>query len=328
MNGSGVFVRDLDSDTTARVDVDANGNPADSTPYYGVSLSDGGRVVAFWSGATNLAASSGLIVHDRDSDENGTFDESGGMTNDDALSAGLFPSVSGNGQVVFDYYGGMLLDRAAGGADPDTLTVNKIGDTDDGACTTSHCTLREAINRANALAGTQHDFIRPRRPGRHSGPVHDPAGLGATDDHRRSGHRRDDRARFRRRAGGRGFDGTDAGAGVSGLVISAGGSTVRGLVVNRFGQAGIVLQTGDGNLVAGNYVGIDATGSLDRGNTAVGIHVMSSGNTIGGATAGDRNVVAGTNGPQIAIEGPSAAQPCRGTWSSAITWARTPPEPQ
>ena len=40
------------------------------------------------------------------------------------------------------------------------------------------------------------------------------------------------------------LDGAGAGAGVSGLVINAGGSTVRALVINRFTANGIVLQTG------------------------------------------------------------------------------------
>jgi CSLREA domain-containing protein len=34
-----------------------------------------------------------------------------------------------------------------------TLTVNSLADTNDGTCNTTNCTLREAINRANSLAG-------------------------------------------------------------------------------------------------------------------------------------------------------------------------------
>ena len=41
------------------------------------------------------------------------------------------------------------------------------------------------------------------------------------------------------------------------LQINAGGSTVRGLVINRCGAAGILLQTGGGNTVEGNFIGID-----------------------------------------------------------------------
>ena len=36
---------------------------------------------------------------------------------------------------------------------PITLAVNSKTDVDDGVCDTNHCTLREAINAANATAG-------------------------------------------------------------------------------------------------------------------------------------------------------------------------------
>ena len=53
------------------------------------------------------------------------------------------------------------------------------------------------------------------------------------------------------------LDGTDAGGAANGLVITAGGSTVRGLVINRFLGNGIVLQSGGGNLIEGDYLGTD-----------------------------------------------------------------------
>src|SRR5437762_1947838 len=43
------------------------------------------------------------------------------------------------------------------------------------------------------------------------------------------------------------LNGAGAGAGVNGLSISAGNSTVRGLAINRFGGQGIILQNGGGN---------------------------------------------------------------------------------
>ena len=48
------------------------------------------------------------------------------------------------------------------------------------------------------------------------------------------------------------------------LVITAGNSTVRGVVINRFngncGNTAILLQTGGGNLVEGCFLGLNAAG--------------------------------------------------------------------
>ncbi len=92
------------------------------------------------------------------------------------------------------------------------------------------------------------------------------------------------------------LDGSLAGA-VSGLRLVAGsdGSTIRGLVINRFGNDGIDFDNTDNNLIAGNYIGTDVSGTADLGNADRGIHVRngSSNNTIGGTNASDRNVIAG-----------------------------------
>ena len=69
------------------------------------------------------------------------------------------------------------------------------------------------------------------------------------------------------------LDGSLAGEGTTGLHVAAGNSTVRGLVINRFGGDGIVLDGSGstGNIVAGNYVGTDASGTAALGNGASGI---------------------------------------------------------
>jgi hypothetical protein len=56
-----------------------------------------------------------------------------------------------------------------------------------------------------------------------------------------------------------------------------------------------------GNTVKGNYIGTDATGTGALGNT-IGVFVVSTGqtNTIGGATAGERNVISG-NGDGVVV---------------------------
>ena len=89
-----------------------------------------------------------------------------------------------------------------------------------------------------------------------------------------------------------------------GLHITAGGSTIRGLAIGEFGDlkgvgAGILLDTNGGDVIAGNFIGTDPTGTSARGNTAFGVEVTSAGNTIGGATPAARNVISG-NGPTAA----------------------------
>ena len=190
-------------------------------------------------------------------------------------------------------------------ADDPTWSVNTTDDANDGACTTAHCSLREAINRANGEAGTDtitFDIQAPLSAGAHT--IQPSSALPAiTEPVVIDGTTEPD---FVSCVAGPvvELNGLSAGAsGVSGLTINAGGSTVRGLAVNRFGQAGIHVLTGGGNLIACNYVGIGVTGTNDLGNTNVGIHVQSSNNTIGGTSAADRNVISGNDGPQVALEG-------------------------
>ena len=85
--------------------------------------------------------------------------------------------------------------------------------------------------------------------------------------------------------------GIDIGSG-SGLDITAGNSTVRGLVLRAFPAHGIELRTGGSNVIEDNYIGTDVTGLADVGNGDDGISIRqgSSDNTIGGIGVG--NVIA------------------------------------
>ena len=82
------------------------------------------------------------------------------------------------------------------------------------------------------------------------------------------------------------LSGANAGSSSDGIKITAGNSEVRGLVIGGFQQSGIVLATGGGNIIAGNYIGTDATGANPNGNDfGVKIEAGSTGNIIG--TNGD-----------------------------------------
>ncbi|MBI1743488.1 hypothetical protein HYR54_10550 [Candidatus Acetothermia bacterium] len=111
------------------------------------------------------------------------------------------------------------------------------------------------------------------------------------------------------------LDGRNASGGCSafdGLTITAGKSTVLGLIINRFGSgAGIVLQDGGDNIIAGNYIGTDSSGTLARSNL-VGILIDNSpNNTIGandhtGTCDKSCNVISGNSQEGIRIQGSGA----------------------
>src|SRR5439155_22417032 len=117
------------------------------------------------------------------------------------------------------------------------------------------------------------------------------------------------------------LNGTSAGGGVNGLTISSGNSTVRGLVINRFGNNGIQLSASGGNIIAGNFIGTDTTGANPLGNAAAGIVASGGlgGNFIGGATAADRNIISGNGNSGVRLEDSSGDMLQRNFIGTAIT---------
>jgi hypothetical protein len=98
------------------------------------------------------------------------------------------------------------------------------------------------------------------------------------------------------------LSGAAAGLDVNGLFVTGGNSTVRGLVINGFSNNGIAISGGGGNVIAGNYIGLDVTGTVARPNTLGGIALSTStGNTIGGVTAADRNVISGNGNVGVGL---------------------------
>ena len=74
---------------------------------------------------------------------------------------------------------------------------------------------------------------------------------------------------------------------------NGGGSTVRGLVIDRFGGSALYTQTTVGNVFVGNFLGTNAAGTSALGN-GTGVRVNSgTGNTIGGTTPANANVISG-----------------------------------
>lgn len=99
------------------------------------------------------------------------------------------------------------------------------------------------------------------------------------------------------------LDGSNAGINVDGFHITSGSSTIRGLVINHF-RWGIALDGNGANIIEGNFIGTDATGTTALGN-GFGVYIFnwSPNNIIGGATPGARNLISGNNSDGVHVYG-------------------------
>jgi titin len=89
------------------------------------------------------------------------------------------------------------------------------------------------------------------------------------------------------------LNGTSAGSS-AGLRLLTAGSTISGLAINRFVAQGLLIQGAGSNVVQGNFIGTDPSGTIRRGNSIQGIWLNgSSGNLIGGTNASEGNLIAG-----------------------------------
>jgi uncharacterized repeat protein (TIGR01451 family)/CSLREA domain-containing protein len=188
------------------------------------------------------------------------------------------------------------------------FTVNSAGDAPDasignGACATGgtigsgapECTLRAAIQESNASIGDK-DTIEFEIPGgvltiapaTLLPAISDPVVIDATTQ---TGWVGDPIVEIR-------------GPGNWGLKITGGDTTVRGLVVDRFHNE-IVIDGAGGNVIAGNFIGTNVSGTQDGGGAGTNdqqiVIFSGAGNVIGGTSAADRNVVAGTAPTQISL---------------------------
>jgi uncharacterized repeat protein (TIGR01451 family) len=111
-------------------------------------------------------------------------------------------------------------------------------------------------------------------------------------------------------------DGTNVSANANnGILVNSAANTIGGATT---GARNVISgNSGDGvelfavgasnNVVAGNFIGTDAGGLLDRGNGGDGVLVNNApGNIIGGATAASRNVISGNQSEGITIQSSAA----------------------
>ena len=198
------------------------------------------------------------------------------------------------------------------------MTVNSTADTDNGVCeptgTGDGCTLREAINAANASAGVMEtiDFNIPGA-GPHTITPTSPLPV-ITDPVTIDGYTQPGASANTLATGSDAvlliqLNGASAGFGGDGLRITAGDSTVRGLVINRFSDVAIELSTNGGNTVTGNFIGTNPAGTASAGTQQRGIRINnnSSSNIIGGSAPAARNLISGNNDSGIDIDGTGTA---------------------
>ncbi|HEX8180914.1 MAG TPA: Calx-beta domain-containing protein [Pyrinomonadaceae bacterium] len=192
-------------------------------------------------------------------------------------------------------------------APPATLVVNTTNDIDDGFCLADHCSLREAINAANASSDANTiNFQIPAATDtgcnstgvcRITPATNLPLITAAViiDGYTQAGASANTLASGNDAVLKIELDGSQIAVNARGLDIGGGGTSVRGLVINNFAQAGIWLQSAGSNTIAGNFLGTNADGTAagQTDNSGVGIVIANQpNNTIGGAAAADRNVIA------------------------------------
>lgn len=112
------------------------------------------------------------------------------------------------------------------------------------------------------------------------------------------------------------------GNGAKGIAVyrSSGVSILDNLISGNGGKPGtggegISIQEGGSNIIQGNLIGTDITGSIARPNIGPGINIANSDNNlIGGTSPDDRNLISGNGGNGILISTYSAGNIIKGNY--------------
>jgi CSLREA domain-containing protein len=177
---------------------------------------------------------------------------------------------------------------AAPSASAATYTVNAVDDTSDAVCDAGHCSLREAIDAANASVG-EFDLIAfdiagpaPHTIGVGSSlpAITDPAAVDGTTEPDFNGV---DPAVV--------LNGPGQGSGVTGLHLITSGARVQGLAIGGF-AFGVLLDGAGSHSLGLNRIGTDATGSFAIPN-ATGVFIASTSASNVLAFNGEPNLISG-----------------------------------
>ncbi|MDO9002609.1 MAG: DUF4347 domain-containing protein, partial [Aquabacterium sp.] len=91
-------------------------------------------------------------------------------------------------------------------------------------------------------------------------------------------------------------------------VTIGGAAAGAGNVISGFSTRGVWVTTSGTTTVQGNYIGTDATGTVDLGNAEYGLYVDDAGTVIiGGTAAGSGNLISGNNGGGIYVSNTGGA---------------------
>jgi CSLREA domain-containing protein len=182
-----------------------------------------------------------------------------------------------------------------GGPPAVSFTVNSANDADDGTCNATHCSLREAINAANAAPGFNGVYFNIPGAGIHRietatgfPEISDPIVIDGTTQP--------------------GFSGmplielrSSVDQNGTALSVHGGNSTIQSLSIINF-NIGVEIKDQGTVWIVGNYIGVRADGTAAVGNHT-GVKVYSGDNHIGGTPLAYRNVISGnTAGVDVQCE--------------------------
>jgi CSLREA domain-containing protein len=177
----------------------------------------------------------------------------------------------------------------------------------DGSCDANpapndQCTLRAAIQEANALAGA--DTITFKVPGRAVVKINVPNALPQVSEALTiNGY---SAANTKVNTKGMGSNAKlriflKGGAGFHGLRLAA-PTIVKGLVISGFDKGVFIVPGGEGSRLQGNFIGTTPNGMGKLKNHDHGVHVdCDAAVTIGGASKQARNIIAGNEGSGILL---------------------------
>jgi CSLREA domain-containing protein len=197
------------------------------------------------------------------------------------ITAATLTACGGKSTIVF-----------GGGPPAVHFTVNTTDDTDDGACTASNCSLREAIHAANTSPGFNGIYFNIPGSGVHIintnigfPEITDPVVIDATTQPGYSGtpliELRSSWAQHQ-----------------TALSVHGGSSTIQGFSIVDF-NIGVEIKDNTNVWVVGNYIGVQPDGVTAEGNDYA-VEVWSGENHIGGTQLAYRNVISGnTSGIEI-----------------------------
>ncbi len=193
-----------------------------------------------------------------------------------------------------------------------TFVVNSTGDgadsdTADGICNdgSGNCTLRAAIQQANASAGAdiiQFSIASGEQTILPATALPAITGVVTIDGTTQPGFIKKPIIEI----SGSAINPLVTAEGLA-ITLGAAGSIIKGLVINRFTSNGILLQAANCT-IAGNLIGTNLAGTAAAANIESGILINSvANNVIGGTTVGAGNVISGNAGNGILIFGSAAA---------------------